>query len=191
MKKILGAVFIAMVLGIFAGCASKPTGDARDTSAYQQNLKMNLPAWADIQFKSGWNKGGYYWKGPVDEAGFFASGKAKYSDVSTSTSAADLDGKAQIAFFVKQELNAIAKNESDAANSDSKTQTAYKDFQSSVAQVKISGIIRVDRFIAEDGTVYVLMFVPSDEIKRAMPSDSEFSQKVMDIYVNGLNEDKE
>ena len=36
MKKILGAVFIAMVLGIFAGCASKPTGDARDTSAYQQ-----------------------------------------------------------------------------------------------------------------------------------------------------------
>lgn len=109
MKKILGAVFIAMVLGIFAGCASKPTGDARDTSAYQQNLKMNLPAWADVQFKSGWNKGGYYWKGPVDEAGFFASGKAKYSDVSTSTSAADLDGKAQIAFFVKQELNAIAK----------------------------------------------------------------------------------
>lgn len=191
MKKILGAVFIAMVLGIFAGCASKPTGDARDTSAYQQNLKMNLPAWADVQFKSGWNEGGYYWKGPVDEVGFFASGKAKYSDVSTSTSAADLDGKAQIAFFVKQELNAIAKQESDAADSDSKTQTAYKDFQSSVAQVKISGIIRVDRFIAEDGTVYVLMFVPSDEIKRAMPSDSEFSQKVMDIYVNGLSEDKE
>ena len=89
------------------------------------------------------------------------------------------------------ELNAIAKQESDAADSDSKTQTAYKDFQSSVAQVKISGIIRVDRFIAEDGTVYVLMFVPSDEIKRAMPSDSEFSQKVMDIYVNGLNEDKD
>lgn len=53
MKKILGVVIAVMVLGIFAGCASKPTGDARDTSAYQQNLKMNLPAWADIQLKSG------------------------------------------------------------------------------------------------------------------------------------------
>ncbi|WP_295796406.1 hypothetical protein [uncultured Treponema sp.] len=190
MKKILGAVLSAMVMVIFSGCASRPTGDARDTSAYKQNLKMNLPAWAGIQFKSGWNKDGYFWKGPVDETGFFASGKAKYSDVSTSTSAADLDGKAQIAFFVKQELNAIAKNESDAADSDSKTQFAYKDFQSSVAQVKISGIVRVDRYIADDGTVYVLMFVPSNEIKRAMPSDSEFSQKVMDIYVNGLDEDK-
>ena len=59
MKKILGAVLAAMVLTAFAGCASRPTGDARDTSAYQQNLKMNLPAWADVQFKSGWNKGGY------------------------------------------------------------------------------------------------------------------------------------
>ena len=56
MKKLLGIAFAMTIAIILAGCASKPTGDARETSAYAQNIEMGLPAWAGTQFKSGWNK---------------------------------------------------------------------------------------------------------------------------------------
>ena len=188
MKKIV-LVVIAVLAVVLTGCASKPTGDVRDTSAFKQNKDMGLPSWAGMQFKSGWNKNGYYWKGPVDETGYYASGEAKYSDLKTSTNAADLDGKAQIAFYIKQEINALAQQEANAAGSSS-TKSEFEEFQTAVASVKIGGIVRVDRFIADDGKVYVLMFVPETEIKKAMPSDSDFAKKVIDKYLGTLDEDK-
>ncbi len=192
MKKIIGMALAVVLASALVGCGStKATGDARDTSAYQQNQELNRPVWVGQQFKSGWNKGGYYWKGPIDEAGYFASGEAKYGDVKSSTTAADLDGKAQIAFYVKQEINAIAQQESEAAGADGEAQKELKDFQSAVASVKISGILRADRFIGEDGTVYVLMFVPDAEIKKALPANSEFAKKVVDKYINSLSEENE
>lgn len=188
MKRIFGAAIAVMMAVFLAGCGStKATGDARDTAAYQQNAEAGRPAWAGTQFKSGRNKNGYYWKGPIDEAGYYASGQARYADVKSSTTAADLDGKAQIAFFIKQEVNAIAQTESAAAGTDGEAQRELKDFQSAVASVKISGIERADRFIADDGTVYVLMFVPDSEIKKALPANSEFAQKVVEKYLGSLD----
>jgi|GEM_PF-5875114 len=187
MKKI-GFVLAIMVAMLMVGCATKPTGDVRDTSAFKQNEEMGRPAWAGMQFKSGWNKNGYYWKGPVDESGFFASGEAKYSDVKTSTSAAEVDGKAKIAFYIKQEINAIAQDEYTSSGSSSDSE--HKTFQSAVASVKIGGIINVDRFIADDGTVFVLMFVPEAEIKKALPSDSEFAKRVIAKYIASLGDDE-
>lgn len=192
MKKILGAVLAAVITGILLmSCGStKATGDARDTSAYQQNVDAGLPVWVGQQFKSSRNKNGYYWKGPIDETGYYASGEAKYGDVKTSTTAADLDGKAQIAFYIKQEVNAIAQQESEAAGSDGETQKALKDFQSAVAAVKISGIERADRFVAPDGTVYVLMFVPDAELKKALPANSAFAKKVVEKYLGSLGSEE-
>lgn len=192
MKKIVGMAF-AIALGLsLAGCGStKATGDARETSAYQQNAAAGLPSWCGTQFTSGRNKNGYYWKGPISESGFYASGQAKYADVKTSTSAADLDGKAQIAFHIKQEVNAIAQQESSASGADGEANQELKDFQSAVASVKIAGIERADRFIAEDGTVYVLMFVPDSEIKKALPANSDFAKKVVNKYLGTLDEGTE
>ena len=110
MKRIVGAALAAVVIVALANCATKPTGDARDTASYKQNEELGLPAWCGNQFKSGYNKNGFYWKGPVDEKGFFASGQAKYADVNTSTTAADLEGKAQIAFYVKQEITKAGRS---------------------------------------------------------------------------------
>ena len=187
MIKKLGLVMLIAAAVMITGCASKPTGDVRDTSAFQQNKDMGLPAWAGMQFKSGWNKNGYYWKGPVEDSGYYASGEAKYSDIKTSTNAADLDGKAQIAFYIKQEINALAQQEANAEGTSS-AKSEFEEFQTAVASVKIAGIIRVDRFIADDGKVYVLMFVPENEIKKAMPSDSDFAKKVIAKYLGTLDE---
>ena len=187
MKRIFGTAFAVMMAVFFAGCGStKATGDARDTAAYQQNQELGLPAWCRQSFKSGRNKNGYYWKGPVDEAGYYTAGEAKYADVKTSTNAAELDGKSKIAFHIKEEINAIAEQEANASGT-SESQQEYKSFQSSVAQVKISGIERVDTFIAPDGTVHVLMFVPDVEIKKATDSNSEFAKRVMEKYIESLD----
>ena len=45
-------------------------------------------------------------------------------------------------------------------------------------------------FIADDGKVYVLMFVPEAEIKKALPSDSEFAQRVIDKYLGSLDDEE-
>jgi hypothetical protein len=34
------------------------------------------------------------------------------------------------------------------------------------------------------------MFVPEAEIKKALPSDSEFAQRVIDKYISSLGEDR-
>ena len=59
MKKIISKVMIIAAVLMIMSCASKPTGDVRDTSAFKQNQEMGLPNWAGMQFKSGWNKNGY------------------------------------------------------------------------------------------------------------------------------------
>lgn len=189
MKRFFGAAIAVMTGILLASCGStKATGDARDTAAYQQNQELGLPSWCRTSFKSGRNKNGYYWKGPIDEAGYYTAGEAKYGDVKTSTSAAELDGKAKIAFHIKEEINAIAQAEAEAAGS-SEAQREYKEFQSAVAQVKISGIERVDTFIAPEGTVHVLMFVPDSEIKKATDAGSEFSKRVMEKYIESLDKE--
>ena len=147
---------------------------------------MGLPSWCRQSFKSGRNKNGYYWKGPIDEAGYYASGEAKYADVKTSTSAAVLDGKAKIAFHIKEEINAMMKQEMESSN-DAEMQKEYKEFQSAIAQVKISGIEQADTFIAPDGTVYVLMFVPDSEIKKSTNANSDFSKRVIEKYIESLD----
>ena len=188
MKKIVGIVCAAIMALLMAGCAS--TGSAKETAAYKQNKELNLPPWADVQFTTGMNKGNYYWGGSTDESGYFASGSAKYSDIKSSTSAADLDGKANLAFYIKQEINATSQQEADAQGSDGEREQELKEFQSAVASIKISGIMRVDRFIGDDGTVYVLMFVPQSEIKKAAPANSEFARRVMERYIASLDEEK-
>ena len=82
------------------------------------------------------------------------------------------------------------QQEADAEGSGRETKTQLEEFQSAVASVKIAGILRVDRFIADDGKVYVLMFVPEAEIKKALPSDSEFAQRVIDKYLGSLDDEE-
>ena len=194
MKRIFGTA-LAVILGFaLVGCGSTDgatKGDARKTAVYNQNEEMNRPHWIGAQFSTGMNKDNYYWGGAVDEKGWFTSGEAKYADVKASTSAADLDGKAQIATHVKQDIVTTAKEVAANEGADGETQKALDNFTGAVASIKISGIMRVDRWIDSDGTVYVLMFVPESEIKKAVPSDSPFAKKVMEQYLESLDREAE
>ncbi|MBQ9281402.1 MAG: hypothetical protein IJ207_04295 [Treponema sp.] len=194
MKRIIGAALAAMLAVFMTGCGSTDgatKGDARKTAVYNQNEELNRPHWIGAQFSTGMNKNNYYWGGAVDEKGWFTSGEAKYADIKASTSAADLDGKSQIATHVKQDIVTTAKEVAANEGADGETQKDLDNFVGSVASVKISGIMRVDRWISSDGTVYVLMFVPESEIKKATPSDSPFAKKVMEKYLGKLDKESE
>lgn len=165
-KKILGAGALALVVMLAAGCASTPTGSAADTAAYKQAVEAGLPEWANQGgFPSSENKNGGYWKGPVAEDGFFQVGTANFGDVKISTDAAELDGKSKIANYVVQEAGQRADLK-EGVNGKS-----YESLIKGLGAARISGIRRVDRFVAKDGTVYVLMFVSNKQVKEAMKGD--------------------
>ena len=78
------------------------------------------------------------WSGYNRENGFYASGKGTHADSAIATKIAMLDAKANLAQFA----------------TGSKTEVLF-------------GMRQVDRFLADDGTVYVLMFVSAKDVKRS------------------------
>lgn len=160
-KKIASAGALALAVMLAAGCASTPTGTAADTAAYQQAVEAGLPEWANQGgFPSRENKNGGYWKGPIAEDGWFYVGEGNYGDVKLSTRSAELDAKSKIAQYVKSNISDGAKEKL--------TGKELEVITSSISAITISGIRRVDRFVAKDGTVYVLMFVSTKEVDKAM-----------------------
>lgn len=183
-KKIAGAGALALAVMLAAGCASTPTGSAADTAAYQQNVEAGLPAWADASvFSTAENKNGEFWKGPVVEDGWFFPGSAKFNDVKISTRSAELDAKAQIATKINAKLSQAVTNLAQASGDTSSKAT--QQFQNALETAEISGVRRVDRFVAKDGTVYVLMFAPGKEVEEAVRKgvDSEYSDLVTALFL--------
>lgn len=164
-KKIAGAGALALAVMLAAGCASTPTGSAADTAAYQQAVEEGLPTWVRAGgFPSKENKNGERWKGPVAEDGWFYTGSGNQGSVKLSTKSAELDGKGAIATYVKSAIVDASAGKLDTEE--------FQAFQKSVGAAIISGIRRVDMYIAKDGTVYALMFVPADEVDKAMKAST-------------------
>ncbi|MBQ9622797.1 MAG: hypothetical protein IJP90_08315 [Treponema sp.] len=102
-----------------------------------------LPVWVGKVFS---NPNGY-WAGYNDEKGYYSSGEANYKDQKIAVTAAELDAKKRLLDFISG-----SKNE-------------WKDNQYKHVLV---GFRRVDRFIADDGTVYVLMFVSKKNARKIL-----------------------
>lgn len=98
-----------------------------------------LPAWAGETFS---NPRGL-WAGYNDKKGFYASSESKIIDRQTATSVAELDAKTKLLLYVQN----LQKN--------GKKITSLK------------GVRRVDRYIADDGTIYVLVFISEKDAKKS------------------------
>lgn len=98
-----------------------------------------LPSWVGATFTD--PRG--YWAGFNDEKGYYSYGEAPYGDRASSTAAAELDAKRRLVEFISSEKKRRMNGTS------------------------INGILRVDRYIADDGTVYALMFISKKNADKA------------------------
>lgn len=105
----------------------------------QKYREDGLPVWVEETFS---NPRGH-WAGYNEEKGYYASGKALYGDGAASTKAAELDAKTRLSSYLA---------ELDKAHRKPKN---------------LIGVQRMDRLIAEDGTVYVLLFISQKDAKRS------------------------
>ncbi len=111
-----------------------------ERSGKQKYRDDGLPVWVESSFTNPSD----FWAGFNDEKGFYSWGSAKYADAHTSTTAAELDAKSRLVEFVRFERG-VKENEGVSV---------------------IQGMRRVDRFVSDDGTVYVLMFVSEKNAKK-------------------------
>ena len=115
------------------------TCESNKTDFVQTYKEDGTPSWCGEAFT---NPRGF-WAGYNDEKGFYASGEAKYGDEKSSTTAAELDAKRRLVEFIFDKKG--------------KTQN-----------VGLVGVQRVDRFVAEDGRVFVLVFISQKNVKKSM-----------------------
>ena len=187
MKKIVGIVCAAIMALIVAGCAStnKAVGSSMNTSAAQQNKDADRPTWDGMSLKTSelmkTPEDKRAWGGYVDEEGLLFSGASeKFGNLNTTTSAAELNAKGQIAEHIQQAIARVA-GQSTGTDGNNISSVGIDKTVSAVA-TKVSGIRRLDRYIGKDGSVYVLLFVSSKNIQDAAKDTS------MDDYQRRLIE---
>lgn len=187
MKKIFGIVCAAIMALLVAGCAStnKTVGSSITTSAAQQNKNQDAPLWAGITLttselmKAPEDK--RVWNGYVAEEGLLFSGESQqFGNRNTTTTAAELNAKSQIAVYIRQKIYDYQKNATNVDNGNT-TQGLSTGTGTAVA-AKITGIRRVDRYITGNEYVYVLMFVSNQNIQDAVKdtSMSDYERRLLD-----------
>ena len=107
--------------------------------------ERSIPTWVGTVFTTKINEGKYYWNGDIEEEGIFFSGCGK------SEFAADLDGVTQICIYMNQTIS------------------YYDDGSIGSVFPDPSDFVRtVDKYVADDGTVYVLVFISNADIKNLL-----------------------
>ena len=106
--------------------------------------ERSIPTWVGTVFTTKINEGKYYWNGDIEEEGIFFSGCGK------SEFAAELDAVAQICFSIRTSISCdggVSVSQSILADP--------SDF-----------VRTVDKYVADDGSVYVLVFISNADIKK-------------------------
>jgi len=143
MKKILTAAMIVIAGFMFASC-----GSTEQTTAASQAEQLNLPSWV--------------LEGKRDNTGIYAVGSGKLSNLVTSQKMAMAQGRLELANMTKTSVQGVTQTLVDDQGADGDRQ--YLAALSENALLKVDtflvGSEKVDQFIGNDGTVYVLMFLP-------------------------------
>ena len=148
MKKVLLVVF-SMVLAAtwFAGCASSSKKVAK---------KNDLPTWV------------------VDESeleskkGIYGSGAARYADKSTSLKAARLQARGDLANKLGTLINNVERSNTDASLDG--VDSSYQQELDAEAKQVVAGAIQKNLYVDDDGTYWVLMFMPYEDVLKNFKS---------------------
>ncbi len=178
MKKILFAVLTAMALVMAVGCKSTEN-NANALAGSKQAVEAGRPKWATAagstftskeatQFMTG---DGYV----APESGYFASGNAKRGDARATQAAARMDARSRLTEYIKTESTSYAADNGHD----------YAGLTVETVDSLIKGSRPIDSFEADDGTIYVLMFISDSDLAKSIKAseslDSEVSKLMLEM----------
>ncbi len=134
MKK-TGILLVALSL-LFVGCASKKVDHG--------NVDESIPEWVMDE--------------PKADDGVYASGVGKMADLVSSKKMAQADAMNNLA----RKVNTLVKDITQTMISSSETHSikGFEENALQTAEASLSGYEQKDYYVAKDGTVYVLIFIP-------------------------------
>ncbi|MBP5283877.1 MAG: LPP20 family lipoprotein [Treponema sp.] len=145
MKKLLTLAVIAITGFMFMSCGSTDT-----TSAAAQAADLNLPEWVLA--------------GRKDDKGIYAVGSGKLSNLVNSQKMAIAQGRLELAATTKTSVQGITQTLVDDQGAEGDRQDLEALTENALLKVDniLVGSEKVDQYVAKDGTVYVLMFLPKE-----------------------------
>ena len=159
MKKILTLALCAAASLLIFSCGSTPT------SAAQQAAKDGVPTWV--------------YEGKKASDGIYAVGAGKLSNDINSLKMAKAQARTELASSVSVQIKGVTQTYVDdqGADGDRQALAAFTENAALVTEAVLNGTEQADMYKADDGAIYVLMFLPkSTFVKELATNATAFSR---------------
>lgn len=185
MKKLtLLTVCIVLAL-VLVGCASTkaPVKEANETTVAQNTKELGkngiqMPDWVGTD--------------SLTSDKYYASASANFSKQENSIKAARTQAKAYLAEYVSSLITEFTKYYSNESGIDGNTEaiTGFENAIKDKAEAMLTGVLQEDMWEAEDGTVWVLMSMPLENVEQNLQKALDEAAKASNTYVENESAEK-
>lgn len=182
MKKIYVGIVCVMVLFVIVSCASTkaPVKEANETIVAQNTKVLGKngvpqPDWVTTEVKT--------------DDKYYASASAKFANQSNAIKAARTQAKAYLAEYVSSLISEFTKYYANEAGVNGNTE-AMLGFENAIkdkAEAMLTGVMQEDMWEAEDGTIWVLMSMPLENVEQNLQKALDEAAKASNTYVENEN----
>lgn len=185
MKKIIIATLVVFALFVMISCSTTnaPIKEPNETIVAQNTNDsgkngVSKPDWVGASYETS------------DK--FYTSASAKFSKQSNSIKAARMQAKQFLTEYVRDLNQVIAGYYANESGINGNTE-AIEGFQDSLmnrAEAVLSGVMQEDMWEAEDGTIWVLMSMPLDNVTQNIKRAYEEASRESNTYIENESAEK-
>lgn len=159
------------------------------SSTKEEKTAAQQAAQANVIGADGVKRPEWVLAGKEDKNGIYAVGSGRMGTPTNSLKMAELNGRAELARTVKAATESVLRSYTQDTGNSKDVLTYLEEATQIKAANVLKGTTRKDMWTAQDGTVYVLMFIPyeavlpsvTEPIAELSRSGKEFSQDVKSI----------
>lgn len=173
MKKsilILSCIMAAAVM--FTSCGST---EAEKTAAQQA-------AMANVMGADGVKRPEWVLAGKEDSTGIYAVGSGKMSNTTNSLKLAEINGRAELARTVSAATQSVLRTYTQDTGNSKDVLTYLEEATQVKAANVLKGSKRKDMWTAQDGTVFVLMYIPYEAVLPTLTEPIKEAAKNLDNF---------
>lgn len=163
MKK--SVLFISCILAAALFATSCESTHSEEVSAAAKASAMSSVVGADGVKRPEW-----VLAGKEDKTGIYAVGSGKMATFTNSLKMAEINGRAELARTVSAATQSVLRTYTQDTGSSKDVLTYLEEATQIKAANVLKGTTRKDMWTAQDGTVFVLMFIPYEAV---LPSVTE------------------